>query len=105
MAGEMQIRARMSGSDVVDVKVLLVHPMETGLRKDAKTKKTIPAYYINHIVATMNGKTMIDAQWGTGIAKNPFLGFRIKGGKPGDFVAISAVDNRGETFEQDAIVI
>ena len=105
MAGEMQIRARMMGGDVVDVKVLLIHPMETGLRKDAKTKNIIPMHFINKIIATINGKTVLESQWGTGIAKNPFLGFRVNGGKPGDFIAINAVDNLGTTFEQNAIVI
>ena len=105
MAGEMQIRARMMGGDIVDVKVLLIHPMETGLRKDAKTKNTIPMHFINHVTATINGKPVLECMWGTGIAKNPFLGLRIKGGKPGDFVAINAVDNLGAVFEQNAIVI
>jgi sulfur-oxidizing protein SoxZ len=105
MAGEMQIRARIVGGDVAEVKVLLVHDMETGLRKDAKTKNVVPAHFISQVVATLNGKTVLESQWGTGIAKNPFLGFRVKGAKPGDFVAISAVDNTGAKFEHNAIVI
>jgi len=105
MAGAMQIRARIIGGDVAEVKVLLVHDMETGLRKDAKTKNMVPAHFINHVVATLNGKTVLESQWGTGIAKNPFLGFKVKGAKPGDFIAISAVDNTGAKFEQNAIVI
>ena len=38
MAGEMQIRARMMGGDIADVKLLITHVMETGQRKDPKTK-------------------------------------------------------------------
>ena len=41
MSGEMQIRARMTGGDVVDVKILIAHVMETGTRKDPKTKNLI----------------------------------------------------------------
>lgn len=104
MAGEMQIRARMNG-DVVDVKVLISHPMETGTRKDPKTKQLIPAHYITDVSATLNGTVVLTAHWGGGIAKNPFWGFRVRGGKPGDFVVISAVDNQGGKFEHDAIVI
>lgn len=105
MAGQMQIRARMVSSDVVDVKVLLSHPMETGTRKDPKTKAVIPAHFINEVVATLNGTIVLRVQCGGGVAKNPFFGFRVKGAKPGDFIAISATDNQGAKFEHNAIVI
>ena len=105
MAGEMQIRARMMGGDVADVKVLITHVMETGLRKDANTKAVIPAHFINQVVATLNARAVLEAQWGTGVAQNPFFGFRVKGAKPGDFIAISAVDNLGAKFAHNAIVI
>ena len=102
MAEAMKMRATMEG-DVVDVKVLIQHPMDTGLMKD-KTGKLIPAHFIDQVVATLNGKTVIDSQWGVGIAQNPFLGFRIKGGKPGDKVAVNAVDNLGNKFDGEVVV-
>ncbi|HQS57157.1 MAG: thiosulfate oxidation carrier complex protein SoxZ [Gallionellales bacterium 35-53-114] len=105
MAGQMQIRARMISSDVADVKALLSHPMETGTRKDPKTKAVIPAHFINHVEATLNGTTVLKVECGGGIAKNPFFGFKVKGAKPGDFIAISAMDNQGGKFEHNAIVI
>lgn len=105
MTGEIQIRARMISSDVADVKVLITHDMETGQRKDPVTKNTIPAHFIKDVVATLNGHAVITAQWGTGISKNPFFGFRVKGAKPGDFIAVRAEDNLGAKFEHDAIVL
>ena len=101
MAEGMKIRATLQG-DVVDVKALMNHIMETGLRKDAKTGKLIPEHFINHVVATLNGKTVMEAQWGAAIAKNPFLGFKIKGAKSGDKIAINAVDNLGEKMSGEA---
>lgn len=103
MADAMKIRATMEGN-VVDVKVLIQHEMETGIRKDAKTEKLIPAHFINQVVATLNGKTVIDAQWGGGVAKNPFLGFRVKGAKSGDKVGINAVDNLGNKYDGEAVI-
>jgi sulfur-oxidizing protein SoxZ len=103
MADAMKMRATMDG-DAADVKVLIQHPMDTGTMKDKKTDKLIPAHFINQVVATLNGKTVIDAQWGTGIAKNPFVGFRIKGAKPGDKIAINAVDNLGAKFDGEVVV-
>jgi len=103
MAETMKMRATMKG-DVTDVKVLIQHPMDTGLMKDKKTDKLIPAHFINQVVATLNGKTVLESQWGVGIAKNPFIGFRIKGAKAGDKVAVSAVDNLGTKFDGEVIV-
>lgn len=105
MTGEMQIRARMTGNDTADVKVLISHVMETGMRKDPKTKNLVPAYYITEVVAMLNSTVVMTAQWGGGIAKNPFLGFKVKGAKPGDFIVISAVDNKGGKFKRDAIIL
>ncbi|MDE2260691.1 MAG: thiosulfate oxidation carrier complex protein SoxZ [Betaproteobacteria bacterium] len=103
MAEAMKMRATMEGG-IVDVKVLIQHDMETGLRKDTKTDKLIPAHFINQVIATLNGKIVLDAQWGIGIAKNPFIGFRIKDAKPGDKVGINAVDNLGTKFDGEVVV-
>lgn len=102
MAEEMKMRATMDGG-AADVKVLIQHPMETGLMKD-KNDKLIPAHFINQVVATLNGKTVLEAQWGVGIAKNPFIGFRVKGAKSGDKIAVNAVDNLGTKFDGEVVV-
>lgn len=94
MAG-MKIRASMAG-DVADIKCLMNHVMETGLRKDAKTGQMVPAHHITTVTATVGGKTVLDAQWGGGISKNPYLAFKVKGAKAGDKVSISWTDNKGE---------
>lgn len=103
MAEGMKIRATMQG-DVADVKALMNHIMETGLRKDAKTGQLIPAHFINQVTATLNGKTVLEAQWGAAVSKNPFLGFKVKGAKVGDKIVINAVDNHGDKISGEATV-
>ena len=49
--------------DSTEVKVLMSHEMETGQRKDAQGK-TIPAWFIQNVKATHNGKMVLAAQWG-----------------------------------------
>ena len=71
MADPMRIRAQVVG-DRATVRVLMSHEMETGQRKDS-TGKTIPAWFIQEVTATHNGKTVLSAQWGTSVSKNPFL--------------------------------
>ena len=78
MADPMKIRANAVG-DATEVKVLMNHEMETGQRKDAQGK-TVPAWFIQNVTAAWNGKTVLSAQWGPAISKNPFLSFKFKGG-------------------------
>jgi sulfur-oxidizing protein SoxZ len=99
----MRIRANMAG-DKVEVRALMAHEMETGLRKDA-SGKPVPAHFIQNVSVTHNGKTVLSAQWGTSISKNPFLHFRFKGGKPGEKIAIAWVDNTGEKRTDEATIV
>jgi len=103
MAEAMKMRATMQG-DAVDVKVLIQHIMETGQRKDKKTGNLIPAHFINQVSAMLNGKMVLDMQWGVGISRNPFIGFRVKGAKAGDKIAVHAVDNLGTVFDGEVVV-
>lgn len=95
MADQMKIRATLNG-DVADVKVLIFHPMETGLRKDPVTGDIVPLHFIQRVLATHNGKTVLDGQWSQAVSKNPFLNFRVRGAKAGDKVAVSWEDNKGD---------
>jgi sulfur-oxidizing protein SoxZ len=102
MADPMRIRAQVQGNGAV-VRVLMNHEMETGQRKDA-AGKTIPAWHITDVTASLNGKPVFTAEWGPAVAKNPFLQFTVKGAKAGDKVAISWKDNRGESRTDEATV-
>ena len=102
MPDPMKIRANVVG-DSTEVKVLMSHEMETGQRKDAQGK-TIPAWHIQSVAATWNGKTVLSAEWGPAVAKNPFLSFRFAGGKPGDKVTITWTDNKGDKRTDEATI-
>ena len=100
---DMKIRASLKG-DVAEVKCLMNHVMETGLRKDAKTGQVVPAHHITNVTCEVGGKQVMDAQWGGGISKNPYLAIRVKGAKAGDKVVMSWTDNKGGTESADATV-
>ena len=102
MADPMRIRAQASGDKAV-VRVLMAHEMETGQRKDA-AGKLIPAWFIQEITAQHNGKTVMTAQWGPAVSKNPFLQFTVRGAKAGDKIAVSWVDNKGDKRSDEATV-
>jgi sulfur-oxidizing protein SoxZ len=102
MAEPMKIRATMVG-DKVEVKILMNHEMETGQRKDAKGA-IVPAHFIQTVTATCNEKSVLSAQWGTAVSKNPFLSFRFKGAKAGDKIIVTWTDNAGETRTDEAVI-
>jgi sulfur-oxidizing protein SoxZ len=102
MADPMRIRAQAADGKAT-VRVLMAHEMETGQRKDA-AGAVIPAWYIQEVTAQLNGKTVLTAQWGPSVAKNPFLQFNVKGAKAGDKIGISWVDNKGDKRSDEAIV-
>lgn len=102
MSDPMRIRAQVQGEKTT-VRVLLAHEMESGQRKDA-AGRTIPAWFVQHITASWNGKTVMSAQWGTAVSKNPFVQFSFKGGKAGDRVVVSWVDNRGDRRSDEAVI-
>ncbi|MBX9963225.1 MAG: thiosulfate oxidation carrier complex protein SoxZ [Burkholderiales bacterium] len=95
MTEAIKMRITLEG-DVADVKVLMPHPMETGLRTDPQTNELVPKHYIQHVVATHNGRPVLDAQWSRAVSKNPFLQFRVRGARSGDRIGIAWEDNIGE---------
>lgn len=102
MADPMRIRAQAAGGNAT-VRVLMNHEMETGQRRDG-AGKIIPAWHITEVSATHNGKPVLSAEWGTGVAKNPFLQFTVRGAKVGDKIGITWKDNHGDTRSDEATV-
>ena len=102
MSDPMRIRAT-SRDGVVNVKVLMSHAMETGQRKDA-AGKAVPAHFIQHVTATWQGKTVLSAQWGPAVAKNPYLEFNFQGGQKGEKIQVTWTDNKGDRRSDEATI-
>jgi sulfur-oxidizing protein SoxZ len=102
MADPMRIRAQAADGKAT-VRVLMSHEMETGQRKDS-AGNTIPAWHIQQVSARWNGATVMNAQWGPAVAKNPYLQFTVKGAKAGDKISITWLDNRGDNRTDEAVV-
>ena len=100
MAESMRVRVKEKDG-IVTVKALITHPMETGLRKD-NDGNVIPEHFIQEVTATVGGEVIFTANWGTGVAKNPYLSFRYKGSK-GDAVTLTWKDNLGNSDSAEAI--
>jgi sulfur-oxidizing protein SoxZ len=101
MAGPMKARARMRG-DYTDIRVLMSHPMETGLRKSQG--KVVPKHFIQNLTVKLNGKTVVEGEISQAVSRNPVFSFRVGGAKTGDKVEISWLDNNGDTNKTETAV-
>ena len=95
MSGPTRIRAVLKDG-VTELRMLLAHPMENGLRKDIEGN-VIPAHFITEVSVRRNGEVVLAADFGPSLATNPYLAFTLAGGAVGDEIAVSWRDNRGET--------
>jgi len=96
MANDWKVRATLKGGTTT-LKALITHPMETGLRKNKKTGKKVPAHFIQNLTVEHNGKNVCQADWGPAISANPYLSIKFKGAAEGDSVKISWNDNKGKS--------
>ena len=67
---KIKIRAK-SKDGVTQVKALMSHPMETGLRKNSKGEK-IPEHFIQEVTCTYGGNQVMSCNWGPAVSKNPY---------------------------------
>ena len=95
MASTIRVRATANG-DITEVQALIQHPMDSGFVKDAKGE-IIPPHFIKQLTFEHDGKNVFVADWGGGVSKDPYVKFAFKGGKKGDDLKISWVDNKGAT--------
>ncbi len=102
MSEPMRIRATAK-EGVVSVNLLVSHEMESGQRRDSKGV-AVPAWFIQNISASHNGRVVMSAQLGTAISKNPLFRFSFKGGKAGDKLSVTWKDNKGETRTDEATI-
>lgn len=94
----MSIKVKVKAKEkkgIVKAKMLIKHPMESGMRKD-KEGKLIPIHHLKEIKVDYKGVVVFQAEIGTGVSKDPFVAFSFKGTK-GEKFSVSAVDSKGET--------
>lgn len=100
MADKVSSTIRMkvkNKGEFAEVKALITHPMENGFRKDQETGNLVPAHFIREIECQHNGQVVVTAVWGSGVSKNPYLAFQIKGANTGDSITLQWKDNKDQT--------
>ena len=85
--------------DIIEVKTLISHVMETGQRKDPDGK-TIPRNIINSFSASYAGNEVFKADLQPGISANPYLSFFMRVPGPGEFEFTWVEDGGNKVVEK-----
>lgn len=79
----VRVPGNIKAGDIVEVKTLISHEMESGQRR-ASDGKPIPRKIINRFTATFNGKPVFEADWQPAISANPYQAFFFKPTESGE---------------------
>lgn len=90
--------------DLVEVKALVSHIMESGQRKDAQGK-TIPRKILNKFTCTVNGKLVFSADFEPAISANPYIQFKFKAEESGPVVLTWVDDDGSKIVGEEKITV
>ena len=78
----VRVPATAKQGELLEVKTLISHEMESGQRKDA-AGAVIPRKIIKRFEAKYNGKTVFAADWGSSVSSNPYQSFFLRAQESG----------------------
>ena len=90
--------------DLVEVKALVSHVMETGLRKDANGN-SIPRKILNRFSCTVNGNEVFSADFEPAISANPYIQFKFRAEASGPVVLTWIDDDGSKIIGEDSITV
>jgi sulfur-oxidizing protein SoxZ len=100
----IRARAREGTTEMIEVHVLMPHPMETGMRVDA-AGQVVPLHHITDVAVTLGARTVFAARLGMAVSRDPLLVFRFRGGQSGQRLRVSWTDSRGQRRSDDAPIV
>ena len=80
---KLKYKETVTQGELVKVKTLAEHEMESGVRRDEKTGVIYPRLIIYKVTARYNGKIVFKANWFSGVSANPYLAFYFRANKSG----------------------
>ena len=93
----VKVPSKADAGEVITIKTLISHPMESGQRKD-KEGNVIPRMIINNFKANYNGNTVFEADLMPAVSANPYIEFTAKIEEAGEFT-FTWVDDEGSVYE------
>jgi sulfur-oxidizing protein SoxZ len=90
--------------DIIEVKALVSHIMETGQRKD-RDGKVIPRKILNKFTCTVNGKEVFAADFEPAVSANPYIQFKFKATESGPVVLTWIDDDGSKIVGEETITV
>jgi sulfur-oxidizing protein SoxZ len=87
-------------NEIIEIKTLISHPMETGYRRDVQGKR-MPRHIIHTFICTYNGEEVFRADWHPAVAANPYLAFYTVATASGR-LRFEWIDDQGTTYTAEA---
>jgi len=81
----VRVPTQAKPGELIEIKTLISHEMESGQRKDA-SGKIVPRKIIKTFIAEFNGKMVFEADWNPAISANPYQSFFYKASESGELV-------------------
>jgi sulfur-oxidizing protein SoxZ len=101
-AGTLRIAIEYAAGNAT-VRAMFKHPMETGRRRD-EYGALVPEFYLAEVICEYRGQVVLQADWSTGVAKNPALTLQLHGVHRGDKLRFRWRDNRGDEESTEVVI-
>jgi sulfur-oxidizing protein SoxZ len=98
----VNVPAKAKQGEIIEIKTLVSHPMETGYRRD-EVGKVIPRDIIRRFTCTYNGVEVFRADLFPAISANPFISFFTLAAESG-VIAFNWTADNGETHTETATI-
>ncbi len=98
----VRVPAKAKAGEVIEIKTLISHEMESGQRKDS-AGKVIPRKIIKSFTASFNGKPFLESDWHPAISANPYQSFYFKVAEAGEFRFVWKDDDGSEYVSTNKI--
>ena len=102
--GLLNVPARAARGEVIQIKTMILHPMETGFRR-TQLGAVIPRDIIRRVVCTYNGTEVFSADLHPAIAANPYLVFPTVATETGTIAVTWTGDNGFSATESARIAV
>ncbi len=99
-SARIRMPAKARPGEVVEIRALVFHPMESGFRPD-NVGRPIPRHIVLHFVCAYAGEEVFRARFHPGIAANPFTAFGVVATTSAELV-FTWTDDRGGVISERA---
>ena len=99
---KVRMPATAKAGEIIEVKTLISHEMESGQRKDA-SGQLIPRKIIKQFTVSFNGQEIMAADWASAVSANPYQSFFVRVPETGTFT-FSWLDDDGSVYKTEQMV-